>query len=42
MLPIDAVDGSSTGIAMCHLIGPSHELPMSPYGTIATYTARDL
>jgi hypothetical protein len=34
----DAVAGSSTGIAMCKIIGPSHEPPMSPSGTKAKFS----
>ncbi len=35
----DAVGGSSTGIAMCQIIGPSHEPPMSLLGTTRTFSA---
>ncbi len=33
----DAVGGSSTGIAMCQIIDPSHERPMSAHGTKTTF-----
>ena len=34
MSAIDAVDGSSTGIAMCHIAVSVDALPMSAYGTL--------
>ena len=38
MSVVDAVDGSSTGIAMYHIAVAATKLPMSAYGTTTTFS----